>query len=59
MFKQKIMKGTFNEPEWEYTVYIAALSTSECQKGVPSKGGGKNTGQLNMLKKIIMKETMS
>ena len=39
MFKKNIMKDTFKRSKWEYTVQREALSTPECQEGVPSQGG--------------------
>ena len=39
MFKKIIIKDTFKRPKWEYMVQREALSTPECQEGVPSQGG--------------------
>ena len=39
MFNKNIMKGTFNEPEWQWLVYMVQVedpSTPECQQSVTS-----------------------
>ena len=51
MFNMNIIKDTFNEPEWEYMVQKKALSTSQCQEGVPSQGG-----QLREKYRVVQKE---